>query len=330
MLPEPPDGYQDELRARDLLNRFVNGGQYEGLVALPKRVEPSVVDDFVRVTLDRQELRERQVARCGELMRFYDLRGRAGQVPRLLDRGEKDAALFQRSMAAVAILGDLGDDALQAQAADYYRHLAGHRLAAEFRPRLVDLFFHLPEPADPKWISEPFEARAKALEPKIDADEDAAVEYYALRDLLDDRLQRVLKARQRKHEILKLADPKRRRVELIRCYVRLEKNAYVDLRTWAMMILQRECNATKPEELAERFGHALDLIRSEATRRRLTGGDLDDLKAYVTSCARGVEFYRGTLTEEQADYAGQHHKKEQNDLLYWEPEESKAATQAVP
>ncbi|HUU99253.1 MAG TPA: hypothetical protein VM487_26265, partial [Phycisphaerae bacterium] len=63
MLPEPPDGYQDKKFAEPLLNRFVKGGQYEGLVALPKRADPTFVDEFVKKTLAGDELDDRQVSR---------------------------------------------------------------------------------------------------------------------------------------------------------------------------------------------------------------------------------------------------------------------------
>jgi hypothetical protein len=326
MLPKPSDGYQDETQAKALLDRFVNGGKYEGLTGLPKRVAPPLVDEFLSKLLDSHEITDRQLSRSGELMRFYDLRDRAKQVSARLDRKEKDLPLFERSMSAVGILGDLGDDPLQDQAAQYYRYLIAHRLADQCRARLVDLFFHLPAAADPKWISEPLDARVKSLEPKIESDQDTAVVYYALKDLLDDRLPTVVKAKQRKHLILKTTDAARRRLDLARWYLGLERNAYVDLRDWAMMMLQRECNAGKPEELAERFSHVLDLIMSEASHRQLAGGDVDDLKIYVTSCARAVQFYQGTLTEKQTAYAEKHKKKDQPDILYWEPEESREAT----
>jgi hypothetical protein len=326
MLPKPPDDYQDESQAKALLDRFVNGGTYEGLTRLPKRAAPPLVDEFLGKTLDSSEIKDRQLSRCGELMRFYDLRAGAKQIAGRLDRKEKDLPLFERSMSALAILGDLGDDALQDQAAQYYQYLSSHRVADQCYGRLVDLFFHLPAAADPKSISEPIEARVKSLEPKIESDQDSAVVYYALKDLLDDRLPTVVKAKQRKHAILKTPDTPRRRLDLARWYLGLERNAYVDLRTWAMMMLQRECNAGKPEELAERFSHSLDLIMSEASRRHVSGGDVDDLKSYVTSCARAVEFYGGALNEKQAAYAEEHKKKDQSDILYWEPEESKEAT----
>ena len=93
-----------------------------------------------------------------------------------------------------------------------------------------------------------------------------------------------------------------------------------------MMALQRECNAARPEDFAERFSHSLDLIMSQAAHRQLADGDLDDLKIYVTSCARAVEFYHGKLNDKQTECAEKHKNKDQNDILYWEPEESKAAT----
>jgi len=331
MLPEPPDGYQDKKFAEPLLNRFVKGGQYEGLVALPKRADPTFVDEFVKKTLEGDELDDRQVSRCGELMRFYALNERVEQLPKLLDKRERQAPQLERSLTAVALLGDLGDDAQQKQAADYYAHLTGHYLAPQYYARLVDLFFHLPEGADEQMIARPISTKMSSLQPKIESDEDAAVAYYELEDLQNDRLPTVLQAKKRKHELLKLKDMKRKRRDAGRCYLRFDRNAYVDLRTWAAMILQLDCKATEPPQLATAFSDGFELLRTSATRKGvLAPGDKQDLKKYVTSCARAVEFYHGQLNEEQSEYAKEHCNAEQNDILYWEPEESKEATGQPP
>ena len=327
MLPEPPDGYQEKNYAQPLLDRFVNGGQYDGLTGLPKRANPTFVDEFVKTSLDKDEPNSEQVARCGELMRFYTLNERAGQLIKLLNKQERQVPQFERSLEAVKLLGDLGDEGQQKQAADYYGYLATHYLAPNYYPRLVDLFFHLPEDADQQMIERPLKNRMTALQPKIASDQDAEVEYYELEDLMNDRLPTVLKAKTHKHELLKNKDAKKRRRDVGRCYLRFDRNAYVDLRAWAAMALQADCKATEPAQLAEAFQNGFELIMVSATRKGvLAPGDEKDLKKYVTSCARAVDFYHGQLKPEQTEYAEQHNNQEQNDVLYWEPEESKEAT----
>ncbi len=323
MLPKPPNGYLLKDQAASLLRRFVMGAEMDAPTPLPKRTDPAQADEFLRTTLDDGGLKNRHIARCGELMRFFDLRARAPQLQKFLDRSERELAPYHRSITAVTLLGDLGDDAGQDFALQYYQRLVGHRLAPENYESLIDLFFHLPPKADPKWLSEPIQARMDGLKPKIEQDTDAAVEYYRLEDLLKDRLPTVVGAKKKRHDIADLKALPRRRQELIRCYLWLEKSAYVNLRIWAMMLLQRDCNAGQPADLAVEFQHAFQLIIDRAAKLgSMSPGDEEDVKKYATSCVRALRFYGGQLTEDQAKFAEKHEKADQNDVLYWEPEQA--------
>lgn len=332
MLPKPPDGYQEEKHARPLLDRFVNGGKYEGLTGLPKRVDPKLADEFVEETLKKGgDLTDRQVSRCGELMRFYALRGRCAQLPDVLNRAERDVKHFMRSITALALLGDMGEPAQHNLITSYYAYLVGHRMGPSRYAQLLDLFFYMPENADEKVIIGPIQARMDALKPKINSDENAAVEYYYLEDLLNDRAESIRQARKRRFAILGTQDHERRRRDLGRSYLRFDRSPYVDLRMWAVTLLQMDCAEHDPPDLAAAFSNGFDLIMASATRKgMLQPGDEQDLAKYVTSCARAVEFYHGKLTQPQREYAEQNQSPEQNDVLYWEPEESKAATGQAP
>ena len=322
MLPKPPNGYLDRPKAEDLLTRYVFATLKEGPVALPKRAEPAQVDDFLSKSLDAEALTSRQVSKAGDLMRFFDLRGRASQLTKWLKRQERERDEVLRSMSSIAILGDLGDDALRQQAADYYGFLASRDVASPLYEQLVDLFFYLPEKADPQWIVGPLDRKAKTFESKAAAgDIDAEAAFKRLQKLKESRLGRILAAKKRKHEILGSADANRRRQEMVRCYLRLELHAHVDLRGWAAAELQHDCNSTRPADLANAFAHMLDLLRMPASVPGPGGQRLapEDEKACVTSCARAVAFYLGALTQEQADFVRAHENSKQSDILYWEP-----------
>ena len=324
MLPKPPDGYQDRSAAESLLQRFISSGDYDMPVALPKRVDPAQAGQFVEDVFNADELTDRIISRCGELMRFYDLRGQAKPLPKYLKRDEQELEDFARSVTIVALLADLGDKPLQKEAVEYFQYLVKHKQASDAYPRLIDLFFHLPEDADPKWASDPIEKQMQDAKSKMDDDEDAEVRFYTLEDLLNDRLPTVLKARQVKYKILGLEAAPRRRLELVQLYLEMERNAYVDLHTWSMMMLQRECNEAGPPDLAERFQHGFGLIMSRGTsRQQMSPDDREDLKKYVTRGARGVEFYGGTLDEKQTEFADENQNEQQTDVLYWEPQENK-------
>ena len=86
------------------------------------------------------------------------------------------------------------------------------------------------------------------------------------------------------------------------------------------MMLQRDCNAGNPADLAASFSHVLDLIMSPASVPGPGGQRLeaDDLNACTTGCARAIEFYRGTLTEPQTLFVQKHSVPNQADVLYWD------------
>ncbi len=322
MLPKPPSGYLERSQADATLSQFVYAGYRDGIVALPKRADPAQVDEFVRKVLEDDKVTNRQVSQCGALLRFFDLRPRVDRLPKLLDRREREDDPIERSITAMGLLGDLGDDAQQQQAADYYKNFVTRPVAEPRYARLVDLFFHLPEKADSKWIGDVLEAKRKALEPDIATNTDAEVAYHTLKELKETRLSLILDARKRKHELLGIKDAKRRREELARCYVGLDVFAHVRMPQWAAIGLQHECRLADPPELAEPFSRLLDVFLSTGAIAAADGAALEDdeRKACVTSCARALEFYLGKPSEKQTAFIEQNRSPEQNDLLYWEPE----------
>jgi hypothetical protein len=321
MLPTPPKGYYSESDAHTKLFAYVSAGKYD-FVLLPKRAEPPHADKLLEQTLDNKDLRVKALGLCGNVMRFYDLRGRAQQLVKWLDRGEAREQ-FPRSVLATGLAGDFGDDKLQERAVKHYQFLLTQKGADKYFRELIDCLFHLPESADAKWVSDALDQKAQELQPRIKSNEDAAVAYNDLQDLKNDRLAAVLAGKKRKEDILKLKDPDRRRLEFARCYLGLEPNGYVDLESWGLMMLQRDCNENDPPALAATFLQGFDMIQSRGkSKEPLPAGDEHDLKIYVTRCKRAVEFYLGQLNDKQRPFAEKYQKDEQHDVLCWDPEDS--------
>lgn len=322
MLPKPPAGYLERYQAESTLAQFVFATFRDGPVALPKRADPAQVDEFLKKALDSDKLTDRQLNQSGALLRFFDLRHHVERLPKLLDRRERDDDQLERSMTAMALLGDLGPDAQQQQAADYYKTFVTRSAAEPRFARLVDLFFHLPEKADPKWIGDALDAKQKTLEPDIATNTDAEVSFHTLKDLKENRLPLILEAKKRKHELLAVKDAGRRRQDVARCYLGLEVYAHVRMHLWAAMILQRECNAAAPSDLANVFSQLLDVFASAGAIATADGAalDKDEQRACITTCNRALEFYLGKPTDKQAEFIKKWPPADQNDLLYWEPE----------
>ena len=322
MLPKPPAGYLQRYQAESTLAQFVFATFRDGPVALPKRADPAYVDEFLKKSLDGDKVTNRQLSQSGALMRFFDLRQRVERLPKWLDRREREDDQIDRSITALALLGDLGTDAQQQQAADYYKTFVSRSIAEPRFARMVDLFFHLPEKADPKWIGDALDAQRTALEPDIATNTDAEVSFHTLKELKENRLPLILEARKRKHELLQIKDAGRRRQDIARCYLGLEVFAHVRMEQWAAMVLQRDCNAAAPPDLAAVFSQLLDVFISAGAISTADGAalDKDEQKACITTCDRALEFYLGQPTDKQAEFLKKWPPADQNDLLYWEPE----------
>ena len=86
-------------------------------------------------------------------------------------------------------------------------------------------------------------------------------------------------------------------------------------------MLQHDCNANTPKELADAFGILLDQLMSPAS---IEGVIDEDKPGVATSCARGYTFYGGVLSEAQLEFVNKM-KREQADLLYWDENEQPTA-----
>jgi hypothetical protein len=317
MLPIPPNGYlKKETAAQDLRN-FVDAGDFDMPAKLPKRANPEQTSLFAAYALRSDVLIDRQVTRIGQLMRFFDLRNEADGLLHVLNRKVIEADDWERAATAVAVLGDMGTTEQTAAALHYYKYLSNH--PAMQLKRMIDIFFHLPPEADASPIDEYIDHRMKELSPKIDQSDDALIEYYELQDLKEDRLPSVLKAKQYKHDVHKIDERKKKNQQALRCYLRHETNPYVDLAEWGLMMLQRDCNENDVIEMAHFCAESFDIIQDRGQKMApLSDDDKEDESAYVTRCIHAIEFYGGSMSESQQQYAQSRLNDQQVDPLQWE------------
>ncbi|MEM1436601.1 MAG: hypothetical protein AAGG11_21300 [Pseudomonadota bacterium] len=319
MLPVPPDGFLEQRPAQQALLAFVLSGDFDMPVALPKRANPEDAADFVGRMLDGEELDYQEISRLGIVMRFFDLRQHSGAVAAQALRTIEERDDWERAASALMIYCDLMYPQIAApRLVEFYFELAAHPEC--LLTRLIDLSFHLPDNVDPTVTTQLLERRMQALEPAVEREEDdALVEYYRLEDLRDDRLVSVLKARSGKTEIAGTTELRRQRQLLTLRYLQLERNPYLDLPAWAALMLQRDSNETSPEQLATSMSENLDIVIARAKKQEpLSEDDQKDAGKYLTRCARAVQFYGGTLTDEQGDYVDRCYNEEQTDLLHWD------------
>ncbi len=318
MLPKPPNGYLPADNADIDLQQFVFAKHFDMPAPLPKRAEPKQVDEFVRKQLKDMPSTPMRAGRLGELTRFFDLRGVAPLVADKLNKKESGEKDWLRAVILTGLLADIGDDKQAAQATDYAKYLAGRPAAADAPDQLIGLWFSLPQNADAKFVTDLIDAESK----KAGATPDGIARKAELAAHMTNLLPRVERARKRKFEILGIKDAKRRRSELARVYLELEVYPLTAMHAWSVMMLQRECNDSKPEDLADTFAQILNLMMSPAGVIGASGVKLaaDEEPGILTRDVRAIEFYLGKLTDPQRDFfekKGSH--RDQDDMLWWEP-----------
>ena len=319
MLPVPPQGYLGKSEAMREMLAFVNAGDFDMPVPLPKRVYPQHAAEFVVKMLESDALIDREINRIGAIMRFFDLREHTGGMERQLQRKVEDRNDWECAVSALTIYCDLTSPQLaEPRMVALYQSLAAH--SSRVLPRLVDLTFHLPDNIDSKIPREVLLEGMRRLEPAVKREEDdALIEFYALEDLRDDRLTSVIQARAGKTEIFNTADPRKQRQLIALRYLELVRNPYLDLPAWAAMMLQRDCNQTEAGALAAAMSENLDTLIARARKQEpLSEDDLKDAGKYLTRCARSVTFYEGLLTDAQNEYLERCYNSGQVDLLHWD------------
>jgi len=328
MLPQPPNGYLDKASADHALLTFLKAKKFDMPTPLPKRVEPRQAGEFASKALEKDALTPPEAGRLSELVRFFNLRQTAPTLAQRLNRRESGEAEWQRALVFTTLLADVGDDTQARQAAEYLRYLAGTRTASEAPEQIIGAYFALPAGADPKIVTDLLDAEQQKAQAAGAQDEDASRRAAEMQSLKSDRFARVERARKRKFEILALKDPARRRSQLARVYLELEVYPTTSMQPWSLMMLQRECDEGTPAELAAVFGEILDLMRMPAgvvgpTGEKPTG---EEEVGLLTRCVRAIEFYLGSLTEEQQKFVDskKDFPREQDDVLWWELEPAAA------
>ncbi|BBO79667.1 hypothetical protein DSCO28_02330 [Desulfosarcina ovata subsp. sediminis] len=319
MLPVPPQGYLGKSEAMREMFAFINAGDVDMPVPLPKRAYPRHAAEFVAKMLESDALVDREINQLGVIMRFFDLREQVSGLERHLLRKVTDRNDWECAVSALTIYCDLTSPQLaEPGMVNRYQLLAVD--ASRVLPRLVDLTFHLPDNIDTTIVRDVLLDGMKHFEPAVKREEDdALVEFYALEDLRDDRLTSVIQAKAGKTEIFNTSDLRKQRQLITLLYLQLVRNPYLDLPTWAAMMLQRDCNQSEPEQLAEAMSENLDMIITRAKKQEpLSEDDLKDAGKYLTRCARTVTFYGGVLTDEQSAYLERCYNSGQVDLLHWE------------
>jgi hypothetical protein len=259
---------------------------------LPKDLDPDDVAAFVTRGLREATVGITAASQLVEVADFYDLER---VVPDLLARLKKQEDTRERFLVSLALtrgVGILASGEQETRGFEYLRHLMSLPFAAANVQGLLACFSEFSEPGRNEVVGASL--RGLMAGKNTQAGTDAAAETRAreVEDLLNNVLPRIVKAEERKRQILALPDRPARLDALVDVYLNLDARYREWMDRWAARQLLEEARRRGTDDTVAAFRRALPRLEGAADSR-------DALSSLRAVCLRAIEFLGGALSEEE-------------------------------
>ncbi|MGD0667451.1 MAG: hypothetical protein ABSB23_07810 [Bryobacteraceae bacterium] len=297
----PPSAYVGEQQARAELESYILGGQY-GNPAVPRNLDPQFVDQFIRTRVDRRTSPSafRRSRRAAD---WYDLRSLADHFEKMLDRNERSEKSYDQSLAAVALVGTVGNDEQARRAVAYWAYLVGNPLAVERFDLLVETFAELAPLADAGPLVQRLKAQMQTVKPGSD-------DYERLDQELNNNLPRAQDEARLERDIAASPDPAVRTKRLAQVYAGWDEAESMELTWWSARWLRRMARAGQAQTVIA----ALRAVLADVQAAKLPP---DQEGPYRTRILRAVRFLGGALSDTERRFLERSASK-QWDVLDWD------------
>ncbi len=274
---------------------------YENVSAQMKR---ALVLKFVEFELP--DLPPQYFWRVRILADLYNLKEILDFIESVLDRQETEPVLMDRSIAGTIMMEEIGDEAQKKRAERYYEYLVAHRFANEKFAELIQCRAVFGYRVSSDSLRARMNAEIKSLAGRETAEPEAGTEKRYIEELLDNEFFIIEEANKARARIDEIRVPKERLTELIKAYLLLtddEGGEYFHL--WTHQQIRR---------MAEAHGNARAI---EAFRRM--SADLGEMERADKNfcrlrCYNAIEFFGGTLGEEEAAFMDKNRNKQVDPL----------------
>jgi hypothetical protein len=304
----PRPAYLNEGEARKTLDGYVFARDASEAGLVPQNVDPAFVPKYLEeVVIDK--LPPERMWRIREIMDSFDTQDSLRLFDPYLDRTETKPPLFRRSVCCVLTKAEVGRDDQRAESLEYYGHLLHHRLArGEFQQLISCYAAFLPDPK-PESPEGPIAKLMEELEPKAKTDYQADVELDDLDALRYNELPLATRAGEQKQRILRIDDPLRRDLELVRFYLGLDtdNSPYVD--PWVERLLRRDGRADPAT--------VVKALRETMTGRHFKPADKAEEKYLRVRALRAIDYFEGELTADEAKLLKDNSRREPPSPLSW-------------
>jgi len=269
------------------LHRFVSDFDPR-LHSLPKRIDPALVERFLRDKLNKRGPRSDEASQLAALADFYETRGVVPSVLALLDRSERTDDAYVASLALTSVVGLLGDDAQWNAGRSYYHYLLSLPYA-EARVAEVLSCYAAYAPKETIGVTlGRIDGMLASLAKRAQADADASVLLRAVETHRNVTVPRIEAAIAMEVEIMALAGAARL-TRLVDIYLGFDERYNEIVGPWAVRMILREARTGGAEGPIAAFRAALPRIEGRAAA-----------DAWRARALHAIELLGGALTTEEA------------------------------
>jgi hypothetical protein len=291
MAPPNFKDYVTDAEGRTQLRQMIHHERHGSeQLLVPPRIRREVALEVLDLEVT-PSLKGEEPQRAGDVARFYVLSQVTKNFAAMLQRGEHGIMDVVRSIECLRVMGDLGTDEQQAQAADYFDYLLANPLFEKTVPQFIECYFHLPAGANEKNLAARLQRLLQAARPAGSASAEPSNQAIMLEDYLQGDLPVTQHAKELRHKILGEKDNQKRATLLARLYLGVDAPGGVDWVKWSAFEIMREVLQTSEINAVAGLRTALAAVAPQESREFQERARGRALKAML--------FLKGELDQQQ-------------------------------
>lgn len=285
----PSGGFKPEASARAALHHYVHDFDPR-LDSLPKRIDPALVERFLREQLAAMRRPPPGPAtQMAALATFYDTRGIVPDMLDKLDRGERTDDDLLASTVLTGVVGALGEGEAWNAGRAYYHHLLSLPFAERHMSEVLGAYASYAPRETPGLTQGRMDTIIAALSAREQTDPAAGPARREMENLRNVTMPRIEAGIAMETEILAIADPAARLDRIVGVYLGFDERYNESVGPWAARQLIQ----------AGRAGRGAEIVA--AIRRALPGlAGRPAAEAWKARAVHAIDFFGGTLTPEEA------------------------------
>ena len=301
----PKADYLSTTDAREALDSYVFSTAAR--VEVPKTVNPADLPEYLEGVIV-EELKEPYCWGLFHVMDHYDTHRELQLFEDYLNREERDAKQFGRSLCYTLATASIGRGSQRDEALSYYEYLLAHRLANEHFDRLIDCYAVLLVDLKPASPEPKIREELSRAERQAQTSEAAELKEQKLDELLEADLPEAAEDVEFIKKLLRIQPPTRRYRALAEAYVGFNADLGPVGERWIERTLRRDGRANGPD--------VVQAIREMLAAPQFKGVDREHTRMMQVRALRAIDFFEGALDKKELKLMEKKHAGD-SDPLCW-------------